>query len=51
MALLDKFKIVHRDSNGKVVQIHEVYRNDIHRRLTAELDNHPNDSFTVTRLK
>lgn len=51
MGLLDRFKVVHRDSNGKVVQIHEVYQNDIHRKLVAELENFPNDSFTVTRLK
>lgn len=50
MSLLDRYKIVHRDKNGKVIQIHEVYKNDIHRKLIAELDNYPTDSFTVTRL-
>jgi hypothetical protein len=51
MALLDLYKLVVRDLNGKVIQIHEVYRNDIHRVMIAELEKRGDFcSVSVTKL-
>lgn len=35
---LDRFKITEKDTNGKVVQVHEVYRGDVPRYVMAVLD-------------
>jgi hypothetical protein len=48
MNALDRFKIVERDKNGKVIQIHEVYRSDVPRKVMALLDE--GHSLTITRL-
>lgn len=51
-SLLDLYKLVVRDKNGKVLQIHETYRNDIHRVVQAELDKGDEfTSITITRLR
>jgi hypothetical protein len=49
MSPLDRFKIVERDRNGKVVQIHEVYRSDIPRKVMALLET--GNALTITSLK
>lgn len=38
MSVLDRYKLVVKDKHGKVIQIHEVYRNDITRKMMTELD-------------
>lgn len=48
MSVLDRYKLVVRDKNGKVVQIHEVYRGDIDRYVQAEVSG--TNSVTVTKL-
>lgn len=35
---LDKFKITEKDENGRVVQVHEVYRGDVPRYVMAVLE-------------
>lgn len=49
MSVLDRYKLVVKDKNGKVIQIHEVYRNDITRKMMPELDS--GHRVTVTQLK
>ena len=50
--LLDRYKLVVRDKNGKVIQIHEVYREYVGMKVMevikdGELDHH---SVTVSKL-
>lgn len=47
--MFERYKLVVRNNDGKVQQIHEVYRNDIPRYLMAELDK--GFRVTVTELK
>lgn len=45
---MDLFKLVARDKNGKVMQIHELYKPDVERILFAELEK--GNSVTVSKL-
>lgn len=38
VSMLDRFKITEKDTNGKVVQVHEVYRSDVPRYVLAVLE-------------